>query len=425
MLEQTERARLTRSSTTSPLRAVGLAAAIVLVAINLRPSIVAIGPLTKAIQTDTGLSFTATGLLTTVPLICLGEFAVAAPPLARRAGFERGVLVAVALIVAGIALRLLTPVAALFAGTVVVGGGIALANVLVPAMIKRDFARRVGAMMAIYSTALQSGATVAAAVTVPLGSAVGGGWRVALALWGLPAAAAVVVWIPYTVRTRAATAGSHGPRYRVWRSGLGWASAGFIGFQSAVYFSITSWLPSLLHDAGMSDERAGVMLSLVGLAGILGGLPMPLLATRLRSQRSLVIGVVAAFLVGLVGLLLDPVPLAPVWAIAFGIGQGGALSLALTLFTLRSRTADGAAQLSGMAQAGGYLIAAVGPLAVGSIHGLVDGWTVPLIVLIVTLVPLTGTGWVIARPRFLEDEAHTPPAAAGDRAPTTPAGPRP
>ena len=402
-----ERSELAGRGPRLALGAGGLGASIVIVSLNLRPAIVAVGPLTPTIQSGTGLSSSATSLLTTVPLLCLGGFAAAAPPLARRAGFERGVLAALALIVAGSALRLLAPVAALFAGSALAGSGIAVANVLIPAMIKRDFPQRTGAMMSLYSVGLQAGATIASGLTLPLGAALGFGWRLSLAIWGLPAAAAAVLWLPRTLRSPTA-AGPRGPRYRVWRCGLGWASAAFIGLQSAVYFSLTAWLPSLLRANGMSGDRAGLMLSLVGFAGIIGGLPMPLLATRLRSQRMLVAFTVAVFLIGLAGLLVDPVPLAVVWAIALGLGQGCGLSLALTLFTLRSRTADGAAQLSGMAQAGGYLIASTGPLIAGAVHGLTGAWTVPVIVLLAALGPLTAAGWAIARPRFLEDEAEAP-----------------
>ena len=395
-----------RTGTDTGRRAVGwvFVAAIVLVAFNLRPAIVAVGPLAGEISSDTGLSSSAVGLLTTVPLICLGAFAAAAPAFARRVGFERAVLAALALIVGGIALRLSAPTAALFAGTVLAGSGIALANVLVPALLKRDFAARIGVMMAMYSVALQTGATVASGATVPLRSALGIGWRPALALWALPALAAVLGWLPFALR-RAGRSGGVGQRYDVWRSRLGWSAAGFLGLQSAVYFSLTAWLPSLLQSGGMSVDRAGLMLSVVSLAGILGGLPVPVLAARMGDARPLVVGAVAVFAVGLVGLLVAPVALALVWAILLGLAQGASLALALTLFTLRSRSADGAAQLSGTAQTGGYLIAALGPLSIGAVHGLTGGWSVPVIALIVVLVPLTVLGLATARPRYLEDEA--------------------
>jgi len=395
------------------LGTLGLVAAVVLAALNLRPAIVAVGPLTSDIKADTGLSSTATSLLTAVPLLCLGAFAAAAAPLARRLGFERTVLLAVVAIFVGIALRLFTPIPALFAGSILAGSGIAIANVLVPALIKRDFPLRIGPMMAIYSVALQAGATLASGMTVPLGRALDVGWRPALAIWAVPAAFAALAWLPMIRRPRP-DAASTSQRHSVWQSGLGWAAAAFIGIQSGVYFSLTAWLPSMLIDDGLGKTEAGIILSAVGLFGILGGLPMPLLAARMRHQRWLVAVVIAVFLIGLVGLMVAPAPLALLWAVLLGVGQGGGLSLALTLFTLRSRTAAGAAQLSGMAQSAGYSIAAVAPLMVGVVHDLSGNWTVPVIVLLVALVPMAAAGWQVARPRFLEDEAAVTSQRARD-----------
>ena len=214
-------------------------------------------------------------------------------------------------------------------------------------------------------------------------------------------AVAALAWLRRAARTRPAT-GPQGTRVAIWRSSLGWASAVFIGLQSGVYFALTAWLPSLLHDHGLSSDTAGYMLSVVGLASIAGGLPMPILAARMRRQQSLVGATVAFFTAGLLGLLTDPAHLALLWSILLGLGQG--FSLALTLFTVRSATPAGAAQLSGMAQTIGYLIADLGPFVAGYTHSLTSGWTVPILVLLVALVPLTLAGLLIARPRTLEDE---------------------
>ena len=376
---------------------------IVLAAFSLRPAIVAVGPLTAAIQDGTGLSSTATSLLTTVPLICLGLVAASASALSGRLGVDRAVLAALALVVAGITVRLLDPLSALFAGTVIAASGIALGNVLAPAAVKQYRPERVGAMMAVYSVALQSGATLASAATVPVRATFGLGWREALALWGLPAAVACGVWGPRAARTRTA-AGHTAAGTAVWRSMLGWTAALFIGLQSGVYFALTAWLPTLLHDHGLSNTAAGYMLSVVGVAGIAGGLPMPVLATRMRQQTPLVLSIAAAFAAGLLGLLAAPASAAALWSVLLGLGQGGGLSLALTLFTLRTRTAIGAAQLSGMAQTAGYLIAAAGPFAAGWAHALTGGWAVPLVLLLAALVPLTAAGIIFARPRYLEDQ---------------------
>ena len=387
-----------------PLLGLWLAAAIVLAALNLRPAIVAIGPLTTVIQASTGLTSTATSLLTSLPLICLGVFAALAPLLAGRIGLDRAIFAALVLVVGGIALRVLSPLAALFAGSVIAASGIALGNVLVPAAIKQYHPQRIGGMMSLYSVALQTGAAAAAGLSAPVRDAFGIEWRSALALWGVPAVVAAAAWLPRAARTRLPTAEPGNHWQAVWRSSLGWAGAAFIGVQSGVYFALAAWLPTLLHDNGLGIERAGYLLSVVGLAGIAGGLPMPILAARMRSQRSLVLATTIFFAAGLLGLLTAPTQLTLLWSILLGLGQGCGLSLALTLFTVRSRTPAGAAQLSGMAQTVGYLIAAAGPFVTGFTHSLTDGWTVPTIVLLAALAPLTVSGLLIARPRTFEDE---------------------
>lgn len=392
--------------TAPPIATLGLIAAVALVALNLRPAVVAVGPLAGDIRAGTGLSALALGLLTTLPVVCFGLFALAGPPLARRLGLERAVMAALALLVIGIALRLASPTFALFLGSALAGIGIALGNVLMPAVVKRHFAARTGPVMAVYVVALNGGAALAAGLTVPLRDALDVGWRTALGAWGLLALAAALLWLPAT-RTRTATPREDGERSSVWRSSLAWATAAFIGLQSMVFFALTAWVPTLLQDAGMSQARAGLMLSLLALCGIAGGLAAPVLAARLEDQRSLVTLIVGLLLTGLVGLIVAPAPLAVLWMVVLGVGLGAGIGLALTLFLLRTRTTAGATQLSAMAQAVGYGLAATGPLLAGALNDLTGGWTASLLFLIVVLVPLQWAGWSAAAARTLEDETTT------------------
>lgn len=377
--------------------------AIAVVSLNLRPAVVAVGPLAADIRSGTGLSAVALGLLTTLPVVCFGVFALAGPRLARRLGLERAVLVALALLVAGIAMRLPSPTSALFLGSGVAGIGIALGNVLTPAVVKRHFAERTGPVMTVYAVALNGGAALAAGLTVPLRDALGGEWRTALGAWGVLALAALLLWFP-TARHGADASPDEGQCYAVWRSSLAWAAAAFIGLQSVVFFSLTAWVPTLMQDAGMSETRAGLMLSLLALFGIAGGLTVPVLAARLEQQRALAALVVGAFALGLIGLIVAPVSLAVLWMVVLGVGQGAGISLALTLFVLRTQATAGATQLSAMAQTIGYLLAAVGPLLAGALNDLTGGWTVPLVFLVVVLVPLLWAGWSVGAARTLEDE---------------------
>src|SRR4051794_14386241 len=194
----------------SRIATVLLVAAIVAVALNQRPAVVAVAPVLGDLRSDTGLSSTLAGLLTTLPVLCFGAFAPAAPRLARRIGLETAVALSLVLLAAGIALRLLPPLALLFAGSVVAGAAIAVANVLLPAYVKREF-RRPGAVMGLYSASLNVGAGAGAAATVPLAAALGVDWRTALGLWLVLALAALVLWLP-PARARGADPPARAPR---------------------------------------------------------------------------------------------------------------------------------------------------------------------------------------------------------------------
>lgn len=404
-LAVTDRPRLSRDL-------VLLGAVVALCALNLRPALVAVGPLAPQLRDDTGLSATGTSLLTTLPLVCFGVFATLSPRLGRRVGLERALLGALLVLVAGTVLRLVAPVPALFLGSAAAGAGIAVGNVLLPAVVKRDVPEHTGPMMALYSVALNGGAALAAGLTVPLQDALGLSWRAALATWGGLALVAALLWLP---RARAAPAGRVAPSVHargVWRSRIAWAVALYMGLQSLEFYALTAWLPTILRDDGMGEAQAGLMLSLMSAAGIAAALVVPVLAARAPRQRGLALLGGVGFLVGLAGLLVAPAEGAVAWAVVLGLGQGTGISLALTLFVLRTRTAEAAGELSGMAQTVGYLIAAGGPLGAGALHDLSGGWTAPLVALIVLLVGLAFAGWRAGADRVLEDETPGGQSAA-------------
>lgn len=383
-----------------------LGVAIALFSLNLRPALVAVGPLAPQLRDDTGLSAASTSLLTTLPLICFGLFATVAPRLGRRVGLERALLGAILLLVAGIAVRLAAPTAALFLGSAVAGAGIAIANVLLPGVIKRDFPDHTGPMMAVYSVALNGGAALAAGVTIPLEDALGLSWRGALALWGIVALATAVLWLPQARASPPPSAGASVHARGVWRSRVAWSVALFMGLQSLEFYALAAWLPTVLREDGMSASTAGLMASLMSASSIAASLLVPVIAARSRRQRGLTAAATACFVFGTVGLLIAPADGALLWVIVLGLGQGTGISLALTLFVLRTRTAEAAGELSGMAQTVGYLIAAGGPLGAGALHDLSGGWTLPMVALLLGLIPLALAGWRAGADRSIEDDAR-------------------
>ncbi|MEU9499138.1 MFS transporter [Streptomyces sp. NPDC048196] len=392
-------------------------AGIVLAALNMRAALAGVSPLLGEIGTHFHLPATLSSLVTTIPLVFMGLGSVVAPALARRWGTETVLCGALVTLCGGIVLRIAPPVVALFAGCAVVGAAIALLNVLMPGLIKRDFPDRAAGMTALYSTAMILGATVSAATAVPLESALGG-WQGSLVSWALLAAVAAVVWVPQAVLARrgtrhgaAAATPAHpagrGPKLA--RSPLAWQVTLFMGSQSLVAYVVIAWMPTIFTDHGMGKGEAGLVFAFSTLLQMAGSFVVPVLAGRMRRQRLLGVTVSALMACGVVGLLMAPVAGAWWWAALLGVGQGGALGLALTMMVLRSGDAHTAARLSGMAQTGGYLLAAVGPLALGAVHQMTNGWTVPLLLLLTVCAGLALLAMGAGRNRRIGEPApYTP-----------------
>jgi MFS transporter, CP family, cyanate transporter len=401
---------MTAGAAAPALRAVPawwIGVAIVLVAANLRPAVVGVSPLLSEIQATEGLSATAAGVLTALPVLCFGLVAPAAPLLARRYGIERTLLGALLLLITGFLVRSSGPQAALFAGTVVLGAAIAIGNVLLPALIKRDFAHRTGLMTGLYTMAIAGGATLAAGITVPVAQAAGLGWRAALAGWALFALVALLCWLPHVRRATRPPRTGAGQRGGLWRDPLAWQVTIFMGLQSLGYFAVASWLPAVLVDRGYAVVTAGWLLSLTSLSGIVGATLAPVLATRWRRQRGLALVITVGAAVGLVGVLL-PIGLEPVAVVLLGAAQSAALGLALTLVALRAPDASHASQLSGMSQSVGYVLAAAGPFAFGALHDVSGGWTLPFVLLLALLAVQGAAGVLAGRERLVGRGASLP-----------------
>jgi CP family cyanate transporter-like MFS transporter len=382
---------------------------ILLVASNLRASLTSVGPLVGTIRADTGLSGVMAGLLTTLPLIAFAVLSPLAPRLARRFGTESTLFASLAVLTAGILLRSLYSVAALFAGTVLLGLAIAVGNVLLPSIIKRDFSDRVGVMTGLYSAFMGTWAAIASGMSVPLARGIGLGWRGSLAFWAILSAIALLSWWPL-LRSRRKTdrgveeSGSKEParsKSRLWRSPLAWQVTWFMGLQSLMFYVTIAWYPEILRDRGLSAAAAGWMLSLIQLVSLPANLIVPVLAGRLQDQRGLVAGITVLYLAGYGGLLSGGTALVVLWTVLIGIAQGASISLALTFFALRARDARQSAELSGMAQSVGYLLAAGGPVLFGLLHDRTQAWTVPLFTLIGAALLFFASGLSAGRNRYV------------------------
>lgn len=408
---------MTSTPRTTRLTAIWTFVGLVLLTLNLRAAITGIPPVLGQLQDKFGLTGIGVSVLTTLPELCLGLFSALAPVLARRIGTETAITGALLVITIGLLLRVVPAQTALFTGTALAGAGMATGNVLVPAVIKRVFPRHVGSLTGLTMMLLSVGGAAAAGLAVPLDHK--GGWRLALVVWAVPSLIAALAWGPLALRGRklpteaparasVATLTSHSQGQTgtpaearaLLRSRLAWSVMVFMGMTSLMFYTLTAWLPEIMHDHGFAPATAGMMNSVVIIIGIPLGYLVPVVAAHLRDQRPLVLGVVALMVIGLGGLLLAPQG-GWVWVAIFGVATGSAFPIALTLLNLRSPTPAVTARLSGMAQSGGYLLAASGPLTFGVLHSITGGWEVSIWLLLLLLVPELVCGLLAARPGFV------------------------
>lgn len=346
---------------------------LVLVALNLRPALSSMAPLLSLVSDSLGLSASQAGLLTTLPVLCLGLFAPLAPILARRFGSERVILGILLTLAAGIAVRSAFGSTGVFVGSIMAGASIGVIGVLLPGIVKRDFPRHAGTLTGVYTMALCLGAAVAAGATVPLSEHFGDSWSWGLGFWLIPAVLAALIWLPQARQGH----GAHHVAYRVrglLRDPLAWQVTLYMGLQSSLAYIVFGWLPSILIGRGLSPTQAGLVLSGSVIVQLISSLGAPWLATRGKDQRLAIVVVMLLALAGLFGCLYAPLDGLWGWAIVLGLGQGGTFALALTLIVLRSQDAHVAANLSSMAQGIGYTLASMGPFAVGLVHDLTGGW---------------------------------------------------
>ncbi|WP_405145592.1 MFS transporter [Sphaerisporangium sp. NBC_01403] len=402
-----------RLATTAPERRPGrtrslawlVVLGIVLASLNLRTAVTSVGPVLDQVSQALGMSAVVTGLLTTLPVLSFAVFGAATPALARRVGEHRLLLGALVVLGVGLLARVMIDSTFVFlAASVVALSGGAIGNVLIPTLIKRHFPSRTGPMTTLYATALAVGTMLAAAATVPIQRAADGNWHVALGVWAALAAVAAIPWLALlrSEPERFSGRDAAGPRALV-RTRLAWAIAGYFGTQSLVAYVMFGWLPQLLQDRGYTSGQAGVSLAVFSALGIPVALAVPAIAARVTSQRPMIVGFAALYVVGFTGMLAGPASSLWIWVLVVGVGMGS-FPLALTLLALRTRTAEVTAALSAFGQSAGYLIAGAGPIVVGVLYSATGGWTVPFVLLFAVIAAQVVTGWYAAGDRYLEDE---------------------
>lgn len=384
--------------------------AIVLLAANLRSAVTSLSPLLERLGQAFSFGSTMTGVLGMMPTAAFALFGLATPRIIGALGLERTAILSMALATLGLLLRS----AAGNIGMLVLGSAIALAgmgmgNVLVPPLVKRYFADRVGTLSTIYITVLQAGTMLPALLAVPLADRFD--WRISLGVWSLLTLAAVLPWLmlartrspaeAVTIHTGADTAGTG----QVWKTPLGWGMALMFGMTSLGTYSLFTWLPKVMVDAGASESFGGVMVALYSAIGLLPSLLVPAMAVRMRNPFPLALGVFILNMIAFAGLLWAPMAAPWLWVAIAGLGPS-TFPLGLTLINLRTRSQAGSAALSGFMQGVGYSVASLGPFLFGWLHGASGDWAWSFAFLALCSAILLAAAWFACKPQQLEDHWH-------------------
>lgn len=385
---------------------------ILLVAANLRAAITVVGPLVGDVQTDLGLSSSEASILVALPVLMFAAFSPAVPRLVARIGMARTDVLALTVLAAGVLLRSVPWAPALWGGTLLLGAGIATLNVVLPAMVKRDFPQHTGRLTGWYAAVQALFAAFASGLAVPLAGLTTATWRLSFGVWAGLALVAAAVLLPRAVRdrphrtpsdVRAGTTpgGTAGPWRSPWRSAVGWQLTAYMGLQSTFFYCVLTWWPSIERADGVSRLTAGAHQGVMLMVGIGMSVVAGRLVQRSRGgQQGPVLLFTCASLLAVVGQLLAP-GLALAWVLLLGVGTSGSLVMALTMIGLRAGSHGQATALSGMVQGLGYALAAVGPFALGALYDATGAWTVPLVVLLVLKVPELVAAVLAARPRTI------------------------
>ncbi|WP_019911893.1 CynX/NimT family MFS transporter [Paenibacillus sp. HW567] len=382
-----------------------LAVGIICIAAALRAPFTSVGPLLGMIRDDLGLSGTLSGAITTLPLLAFALLSPFAPGLARRFGTANVLMLAMLALSLGILIRSSSGAAMLFLGTAMIGLSIAVCNVLLPGLIKGRFPERIGLMTGVYTVSMNLCAAAASGISVPLAQQSGLGWRGTLAIWFIVAALATLFWIPQLRNLAQDSAGRKGQSSgAMWRSRLAWQVTLFMGLQSLLYYVLIAWFSVILVGRGMSSSHAGWILSLMQLAQLPFTFFVPLWAGKMKDQRRLVLVTSILFIIGILGVWLGASSWMALWAICIGIAGGFAFGLVMMFFSLRTRNAREASELSGMAQSLGYLLAAMGPALFGLLHDVTGNWNIPLALLAVASILLLVVGLGAGSDRFVGDK---------------------
>ncbi len=366
------------------MRGYALLLALFLGALALRPQIVGVGPLLPEIDDDLGVSHAVAGLLGTIPVLCMGLFAPPAAFIAARFGTRAAIGACLAGIAAFGLVRAAVPGAPLvLLLTVPIGVGMGLAGALMPVAVKERFAHRPAFASGVYTTGINLGSALSAALAVPIAAA-WGGWRAAFAVFSAATILFFAGWLAFTPRVRERVQYER-PLPLPWGKAIVWGLVAVFALQSIVYYGLVSWLPDSFQERGWSDGSAGALVGVMSVAALPAGLLIPWLADRSGSRRQWLALTGGLQVVATVGIATLPGG-GWLWAALAGFGVGAAFPMMLTLpLDLGTDPAETGATVGVMLGAG-YIITAAGPLLLGAVRDLTGSFSTSLWLLVVVSV---------------------------------------
>lgn len=340
---------------------------IILVALNLRPSMAAVGPLLSAIRGDIPLSFSLASLLTMLPVMAMGLAMFFGIGVSQRLGEQRTVVLSLLIIgLATVSRLFLDSAAELILSAVLAGIGIALIQALMPALIKSRFSDNVSVCMGLYVTSIMGGAAIAASFA-PLVMTRTDSWRVGLAIWAALALVALLFWSAQRSRRPTPSAKSSSNE-SFFTNSRAWLLAIFFGLGTASYTCVLAWLAPYYVEKGWSEQQAGLLLGFLTAMEVLSGLLTPAIANRSRDRRLVLVVLLTLIMAGFCGLILSPQHLSLLWPCLLGLGIGGLFPMSLIVSLDHLDSPQRAGGLTAFVQGIGYLIAGLSPLLAGMIR---------------------------------------------------------
>ncbi|WP_323146753.1 cyanate transporter [Pseudomonas marginalis] len=374
-----------------PTTAVWLMISVVLVALNLRPSMAAVGPLLSSIRGDVPLSFSSAALLTMLPVMAMGLAMFFGMGLAKRFGEHRSIVLSLLVIgVATLSRLFLDSALELIVSAIAAGVGIAMIQALMPALIKSRFSENVSLFMGLYVTAIMGGAALAAAFS-PFVQVQTGSWRIGLAIWAFLALLALVFWYAQRSVLPPLPQAAAGPQESFFGNGRAWLLAIFFGLGTASYTCVLAWLAPYYVEQGWSEQNAGLLLGFLTAIEVVSGLVTPAIANRRRDKRGVVAVLLGLIILGFCGLILSPQYLSLLWPCLLGLGIGGLFPMSLILSLDHLDNPRRAGGLTAFVQGIGYLIAGLSPLIAGMIRDQLGSfewawWSLTAVIVVMLLI---------------------------------------